>query len=53
MKDLKHLYYFEGLLDDANNELVRKAQEKGRKEGRKEGNASVRFVIPFQKFCSI
>lgn len=31
MKDLKHLYYFEHLLDDANNELVRKAQEEGRK----------------------
>lgn len=31
MKDLKHLYYFEHLLDDANNELVRKAQSEGRK----------------------
>lgn len=31
MKDLKHLYYFEHLLDDANNELVRKAQDEGRK----------------------
>lgn len=31
MKDLKHLYYFERLLDDADNELVRKAQEEGRK----------------------
>lgn len=31
MKDLKHLYYFEKLLDDANNELVRKAQSEGRK----------------------
>jgi len=31
MKDLKHLYYFERLLDDAYNELVRKAQEEGRK----------------------
>lgn len=31
MKDLKHLYYFEQLLDDANNELVRKAQAQGRK----------------------
>lgn len=30
MKDLKHLYYFEKLLEDANNELVRKAQEEGR-----------------------
>lgn len=30
MKDLKHLYYFEKLLEDANNELVRKAQEDGR-----------------------
>lgn len=30
MKDLKHLYYFERLLDEANNELVRKAQESGR-----------------------
>ena len=29
MKDLKHLYYFEKLLEDANNELVRKAQDKG------------------------
>lgn len=31
MKDLKHLYYFEKLLEDANNELVRKAQEDGKK----------------------
>ncbi len=31
MKDLKHLYYFENLLMDADNELVRKAQEEGRK----------------------
>lgn len=30
MKDLKHLYYFEKLLEDANNELVRKAREEGR-----------------------
>ena len=29
MKDLKHLYYFEKLLEDANNELVRKAKEDG------------------------
>ena len=31
MKDLKHLYEFEKLLEDANNDLVRKAQEKGLK----------------------
>lgn len=31
MKDLKQLYYFERLLDEADNELVRKAQEEGRK----------------------
>ena len=31
MKDLKHLYYFENHLMDADNELVRKAQEEGRK----------------------
>jgi benzoyl-CoA reductase/2-hydroxyglutaryl-CoA dehydratase subunit BcrC/BadD/HgdB len=31
MKDLKHLYYFEKLLEDANNELVRKAKEDGLK----------------------
>lgn len=31
MKDLKHLYYFERLLDDADNDLVRKAQDDGRK----------------------
>ncbi|MDD3402830.1 MAG: 2-hydroxyacyl-CoA dehydratase family protein [Hespellia sp.] len=30
MKDLKHLYYFEKLLDEANNELVREAQNEGR-----------------------
>ncbi len=29
MKDLKHLYYFERLLQDANNELVRQAQAEG------------------------
>ena len=31
MKDLKHLYYFEKLLEDANNDLVREAQNSGRK----------------------
>ena len=29
MKELKHLIYFENLLDDANNELVRKAEAEG------------------------
>ena len=29
MKDLKHLYYFEKLLEDANNEMVRKGQSDG------------------------
>lgn len=31
MKDLKHLYYFEKLLDEANNDLVRQAQNEGKK----------------------
>ena len=31
MKDLKHLYYFEQLLEDADNELVRRAKQEGRK----------------------
>ena len=30
MKDLKHLFTLERLLDDVDNELVRKAQEDGR-----------------------
>lgn len=30
MKDLKHLYYFENLLDEANNELVRQAKNEGK-----------------------
>lgn len=30
MKDLKYLYYFEKLLEDADNELVREAQAEGR-----------------------
>lgn len=30
MRDLRHLYDFEKLLDDANNELVRRAKEEGR-----------------------
>ena len=29
MKDLQHLYYFENLLMEANNELVRQAQAEG------------------------
>lgn len=41
MKDLKHLYYFEHLLDDANNELVRQAKEEGRK-----CIGSVCFTVP-------
>lgn len=31
MKDLKHLYYFEQLLEDADNELVRLAKQQGRR----------------------
>ena len=31
MKDLKHLYFFEKLLEEANNELVRQAQDEGKK----------------------
>lgn len=30
MKDLKHLYYFENLLTEANNELVKQAQNEGK-----------------------
>lgn len=30
MKDLKYLYYFEGLLDEANNDLVRQASSEGK-----------------------
>ena len=30
MKDLKHMIYFESLLEDANNELVRKAKAEGK-----------------------
>lgn len=30
MKDLKYLYYFEGLLDDVNNELIRQAKDEGK-----------------------
>lgn len=30
MRDLQHLYYFERLLEDANNELVREAKAEGR-----------------------
>lgn len=31
MKDLKHLYFFEKLLEDAHNDLVRQAQAQGRR----------------------
>lgn len=31
MKDLKHLIYFESLLADANNELVKQAAADGKK----------------------
>lgn len=30
MKDLKHLYYFERLLEEANNDLIRQAEEEGK-----------------------
>ena len=30
MKDLKHLIYFEGLLDNADNELVEQAKKDGK-----------------------
>ena len=29
MKDLKHLYYFEKLLEEVNHELIREAQKEG------------------------
>ena len=29
MKDLKHLLFFESLLDDADNELIKKAKAEG------------------------
>ncbi len=31
MRDLKHLYYFEKLLENSNNELIEEAQNEGRK----------------------
>ena len=31
MRDLKHLIYFENLLENSNNELIQQAQEAGRK----------------------
>ncbi len=31
MKDLKHLIYFENLLQEANNELVKQAKKDGKK----------------------
>ncbi|UKI14268.1 MAG: hypothetical protein L6V85_09350 [Clostridiales bacterium] len=31
MKDLKHLIYFENLLQEANNELVQQAVKEGKK----------------------
>ena len=31
MKDLKHLYFFEKLLEEANNDLIRQAQSEGKK----------------------
>ncbi len=31
MKDLKHIIYFEGLLDEANNQLVRQAKDEGKR----------------------
>ena len=31
MRDLKHLYYFEKLLENSNNDLISEAQAEGRK----------------------
>ena len=31
MKDLKHLFYFENLLQEANNELVQQAKKEGKR----------------------
>ena len=31
LKDLKHLIYFEDLLQEANNDLIRQAQNEGMK----------------------
>lgn len=41
MKDLKHIFYLENLLQDLNNELVRKGKDKGQK-----AIGSVCFMIP-------
>lgn len=46
MKDLKHLIYFENLLQEANNDLVKQATSEGKR----------RWPIPaitFRKCCSI
>lgn len=31
MRDLKHLIYFENLLENSNNELIQQAQQEGKK----------------------
>ena len=38
MKDLKHLYEFENLLQEANNELVKKAKADGKRSKKKKEN---------------
>lgn len=46
MKDLKHLIYFENLLQEANNELVQRAISDGKKRLR------IPAIIS-RKFCSM
>ena len=51
MKDLKHLIYFENLLQEANNELVKQAKKDGKKI--LGYTCYVILAIPCLKFFSI
>lgn len=45
MKDLANLYYFEKLLEDVNNDLVRQAQAKGNIAIGAVGNEFVKMIF--------
>ena len=47
MRDLKHLIYFENLLENSNNELIQQAQQEGKKQS---DTFAIKSPNPFSTF---
>ena len=53
MKDLKHLLYFEDLLQTANNELIEQARADGRKVALRNVNEIIHEVLELTGFVKL